>query len=41
MENESECSYLYRLGYIYRKYWEETIYGKTNEVPEYFLLLFI
>jgi len=24
-------TFLYRLGYIYRKYWEETIYGKTNE----------
>ena len=24
-------TFLYRLGYIYRKYWEETIYGKTDE----------
>lgn len=24
-------TFLYRLGYIYRKYWEETIYGKMNE----------
>ncbi len=24
-------TFLYRLGYIYRKYWKETIYGKMNE----------
>ena len=24
-------TFLYKLGYIYRKYWEETIYGKMNE----------
>ena len=24
-------TFLYRLGYIYRQYWEETIYGKTKE----------
>jgi hypothetical protein len=24
-------TFLYRLGYVYRNYWEETIYGKMNE----------
>jgi hypothetical protein len=24
-------TFLYRLGYVYRSYWEETIYGKMNE----------
>ena len=24
-------TFMYRLGYIYRQYWEETIYGKTEE----------
>lgn len=32
IESESRSfTFLYRLGGIYKKYWEETIYGKTNE----------
>lgn len=32
IESEKRAfTFLYRLGYIYRNYWEETIYGKRNE----------